>query len=174
MNSIILSKSLNALGEIGGLLKLVGDDLPTLKKKSQTLEIAETFNEFYNENKIFLDKNNIKVNTNYREIQVNMPKSILNCIIANSAGDAFNYAISYIKFSMRSDKDHIIYELENDTDGKIKRRIHGEGNGKGRPFLKHLVEKTYQGKVESRQENGKYFSTIYLPKEHVQVAEPKS
>ncbi len=169
-----LKSSLKSANHIRDLLTLVGDDLPTLKRKSKNLKIGEKFNDFYNENKMSLDKDKIQVEENYDKTQVNMPEPILNCILANSVGDAFNHALSYINFSLSEDKDHVIYEIENDSNGQIQRKIHGEGNGKGRPFLKDLIEETYQGKVESIQENGKYLSRVYLPKKHVEVLESKS
>lgn len=169
-----LKNILKTANKAKDLLTIVGDSLPRLKEKSKNLNVSKVFLEFYNGNKTFLDKENIKVDATYDEMQLNVPEPILNCIIANSVGDSFNHAISYVHFSTSSDKDHIIYKIENDTDGTIKRRIHGEGNGKGRPFLKHLIEKIYHGKFELTQENGKYSSLIYLPKEHVQVKESKS
>ena len=169
-----LEKILKSVDKTKDLLTVAGNNLPSLKEKSQSLSIRGVFNEFYGANKFVLDKEKIGVHTNCDEAPIDMPEPILNCMIKNSAGDAFNHAISYVNFSTGSDEDHLIYKIENDTDGEMKRRIHGEGNRKGRPFLKHLVEGIYQGKVESREEDGKYFLKIYLPRKNVQIAEPKS
>src|SRR5690606_22300441 len=79
---------------------------------------------------------------NNSPIEIYANGGVFSALIGTLLSNCVNYAPdnSYVYHGVRIEKGNLKLLLENETDGREKRKIGGMGRGKGFPFVKSVVD----------------------------------
>lgn len=129
------------------LLHLQGLDKESLIKNQERLDLVELSRHYADGWKDHLRQHNLVLRMGYtpeenRGIYGYFDRSVISVVLSTILGNCVNYALdgSEIRLGIRQLKvGDLEIIMENKTDGRTKRKVHGLGRGKGFPFIRRVI-----------------------------------